>query len=105
LRYDRSARILSASSVSSDRSNLRCVVMSPVLLGCVKAIIFGASSTRRRSERDTMSSEEERERTKTNRLEWRDYVALVVASLETTLLPILVMIAMLVLFALVVIRR
>jgi hypothetical protein len=39
------------------------------------------------------------------RLEWRDYVALVVASLETTLLPILVMVAMLVLFALVVIRR
>jgi hypothetical protein len=52
-----------------------------------------------------MSSEEERERTKTNRLVGRDYVGVVVASLETTLLPILVMIAMLVLFALVVIRR
>jgi hypothetical protein len=52
-----------------------------------------------------MSSEEERERSQTMHLEWRDYVALVVASLETTLLPILVMVAMLVLFALVVIRR
>jgi hypothetical protein len=52
-----------------------------------------------------MSSEEERKRTRANRLEWRDYIALVVASLETTLLPILVMIAMLVLFALVIIRR
>jgi len=52
-----------------------------------------------------MSSEEERERRNTVRLEWRDYVALVVASLETTLLPILVMVAMLVLFALLFVRR
>lgn len=57
------------------------------------------------SERDIMSNEEERKRSQTMHLEWRDYVALVVASLETTLLPILVMVAMLVLFALVVIRR
>ena len=79
--------------------------MSPTFLGRIKALIFGTNTTRRRSERDIMSSEEERERTRANRLDWRDYVALVVASLETTLLPILVMIAMLVLFALLVIRR
>jgi hypothetical protein len=37
-----------------------------------------------------MSSEKEREQQKTSHLEWRDYVAIAIASLETTLLPIVV---------------
>lgn len=80
-------------------------LMNPTFLRSLKALIFGTNTTRRRRELDNLSSEEERKRTSTNRLEWRDYVALVVASLETTLLPILVMIAVLVLFAIAVIRR
>jgi hypothetical protein len=78
--------------------------LGQVLLNAVKGHISGANTTSWASERDIMSSGKERERSETVHLEWRDYVAMVIAFFETTLLPILVMIGML-LFVLVVIRR
>ena len=41
-------------------------------------------------EQSTMSREKEQKRQETNHLEWRDYFAIAIASLETTLLPIIV---------------
>jgi hypothetical protein len=46
-----------------------------------------------------MSTEEDR-RNRGMHLEWRDYVAIVIASLETTLLPIIIPIVVLILVVL-----
>lgn len=46
-----------------------------------------------------MSTDED-EKTRQVQLEWRDYVALMIASLETTLLPIIISIVVLVLVVL-----
>jgi len=43
---------------------------------------------------------EEKERDKTVKLTWRDYVAIVIASCETTLLPFIIVIIVLVFLAL-----
>ena len=42
-------------------------------------------------------SREDDEQNKNVHLEWRDYVAIMIASLETTLLPIIVSVAVLIL--------
>jgi len=46
-----------------------------------------------------MSQKKKEEREKTPHLELRDYVAFVVASLQTTLLPILILIVVLIVLA------
>jgi hypothetical protein len=50
-----------------------------------------------------MSSEKERERQKSLHLEWRDYVAIAIASLESTFLPIVIT-ALILLFLVLVLR-
>ncbi|MGA8856931.1 MAG: hypothetical protein WB643_07175 [Candidatus Bathyarchaeia archaeon] len=45
-------------------------------------------------------SREEDDTKESVHLDWRDYVAIIIASFETTLLPILVVIAVLILLAL-----
>jgi hypothetical protein len=47
-----------------------------------------------------MSDEKEDERRKGNHLELRDYVAFVIASMQTTLLPIVILIVVLILLLL-----
>jgi hypothetical protein len=50
-----------------------------------------------------MSGEKEKAQQKSLHLEWRDYVAITIASLETTLLPIVVT-ALLLIFLVLVLR-
>jgi hypothetical protein len=45
----------------------------------------------------SIMSREDDEQNKNVHLEWRDYVAIMIASLETTLLPIIVSVAVLIL--------
>jgi hypothetical protein len=47
-----------------------------------------------------LMSREEYDTKESVHLDWRDYVAIIIASFETTLLPILVVIAVLILLAL-----
>ena len=49
------------------------------------------------SERDTMSDKKEDKQEKSTHLELRDYVAFVIASMQTTLFPILVLMVVLIL--------
>jgi hypothetical protein len=43
-----------------------------------------------------MSSEKEEEQLRSLHLEWRDYLAMAIASLETTLLPVVVTVLLLI---------
>jgi hypothetical protein len=48
-----------------------------------------------------MSDDESDKSTKSSNFEWRDYIALIVAMFETTLLPIVIAVVLLVLLVLV----
>jgi hypothetical protein len=66
-----------------------------------KGLIFGIKLTKACSERNIMSGEKEKERQRSLHLEWRDYIAIAIASLETTLLPIVVTVLLLIFLVLV----
>ena len=53
------------------------------------------------TERVVMSNEKEQKNKKSIHLEWRDYVALIIASLQTIMLPIIVCIVVLILLVLI----
>jgi len=54
-------------------------------------------SRKLRNERDTMSENKEDKQKKDNHLELKDYLAFIIASMQTTLLPILILIIVLLL--------
>ena len=64
-------------------------------------LIFSINPTKASSEPNIMSGEKEKEQQRSLHLEWRDYIAIAIASLETTLLPIVVTALLLILMVLV----